>query len=259
MVAANPIVRLRGSSEKLPPKLRAEILALGAEAIPRLIGILEDIEGGWAPVHAADLLLDLKAVDAIEPMLQVLAETDFDDVLYNHVVVRLPELGAAVLEPALAFLADNDHDEDTFQSVCEVLAKLGVKDERIFDALCDVFEPGDEPLTSGLLASYGDPRALPLIEDAILSFEPDLASLSSRSDLIELLDAHERLGGVLAHDVQERVDGWFAEWEGMQARRINAAGAPARRKVGRNDPCPCGSGKKYKKCCLGVRVSDEGR
>ena len=22
-------------------------------------------------------------------------------------------------------------------------------------------------------------------------------------------------------------------------------------KVGRNDPCPCGSGKKYKKCCLG--------
>ena len=25
-------------------------------------------------------------------------------------------------------------------------------------------------------------------------------------------------------------------------------------KVGRNDPCPCGSGKKYKKCCLGKAV-----
>jgi preprotein translocase subunit SecA len=22
-----------------------------------------------------------------------------------------------------------------------------------------------------------------------------------------------------------------------------------RRKIGRNEPCPCGSGKKYKKCC----------
>ncbi len=22
-------------------------------------------------------------------------------------------------------------------------------------------------------------------------------------------------------------------------------------KIGRNDPCPCGSGKKYKKCCMG--------
>jgi len=26
-------------------------------------------------------------------------------------------------------------------------------------------------------------------------------------------------------------------------------------KIGRNDPCPCGSGKKYKKCCM---ASDEG-
>ncbi len=25
-------------------------------------------------------------------------------------------------------------------------------------------------------------------------------------------------------------------------------------KIGRNDPCPCGSGKKYKKCCGGVTV-----
>jgi methionyl aminopeptidase len=27
-------------------------------------------------------------------------------------------------------------------------------------------------------------------------------------------------------------------------------------KVGRNDPCPCGSGQKYKKCCLGKEVSE---
>ncbi len=27
-------------------------------------------------------------------------------------------------------------------------------------------------------------------------------------------------------------------------------------KVGRNDPCPCGSGKKFKKCCLSKGVSD---
>ena len=25
-------------------------------------------------------------------------------------------------------------------------------------------------------------------------------------------------------------------------------------KIGRNAPCPCGSGKKYKKCCIDVRV-----
>jgi hypothetical protein len=30
------------------------------------------------------------------------------------------------------------------------------------------------------------------------------------------------------------------------------------RDVGRNDPCPCGSGKKFKKCCLGKNVLEQG-
>lgn len=30
---------------------------------------------------------------------------------------------------------------------------------------------------------------------------------------------------------------------------------PPKQKVGRNDPCPCGSGKKYKKCCLGQETA----
>ena len=30
-----------------------------------------------------------------------------------------------------------------------------------------------------------------------------------------------------------------------QVQQVVRSGA----KVGRNDPCPCGSGKKYKKCC----------
>jgi uncharacterized protein len=43
--------------------------------------------------------------------------------------------------------------------------------------------------------------------------------------------------------------------EGLYAARLAApggapaAGGPRGAKVGRNDPCPCGSGKKYKKCC----------
>ena len=28
-------------------------------------------------------------------------------------------------------------------------------------------------------------------------------------------------------------------------------------KVGRNDPCPCGSGKKYKACCLEQRQQEQ--
>src|SRR5712691_5130578 len=30
----------------------------------------------------------------------------------------------------------------------------------------------------------------------------------------------------------------------------NGASEPMMAKIGRNDPCPCGSGQKYKRCCL---------
>lgn len=41
----------------------------------------------------------------------------------------------------------------------------------------------------------------------------------------------------------------------LRARAADAAQSqnttyPSKKKVGRNDPCPCGSGKKYKKCCM---------
>ncbi len=38
-------------------------------------------------------------------------------------------------------------------------------------------------------------------------------------------------------------------------RSLRSDGAPAASKANRNDPCPCGSGKKYKKCCLLNRAS----
>ena len=37
--------------------------------------------------------------------------------------------------------------------------------------------------------------------------------------------------------------------------RHEERGSPSNVKAGRNDPCPCGSGRKYKKCCL---PEDEG-
>jgi len=44
-----------------------------------------------------------------------------------------------------------------------------------------------------------------------------------------------------------------AQWQQheQQVSQQRAAARPATGKVGRNDPCPCGSGKKYKRCCMG--------
>jgi len=44
---------------------------------------------------------------------------------------------------------------------------------------------------------------------------------------------------------------WHRQSLGGPVTVAQAKGAQASPKTGRNDPCPCGSGKKYKKCCLG--------
>lgn len=52
------------------------------------------------------------------------------------------------------------------------------------------------------------------------------------------------------NEIRKRQERW--EKEDEEERRQQAAeGASLRPKIGRNDPCPCGSGKKYKKCCMG--------
>ena len=40
------------------------------------------------------------------------------------------------------------------------------------------------------------------------------------------------------------------DWIYTRSARLGPAPFKASPKVGRNDPCPCGSGKKYKQCCM---------
>jgi uncharacterized protein len=44
---------------------------------------------------------------------------------------------------------------------------------------------------------------------------------------------------------------WQRQISESEAMPGQATGAKVGSKTGRNDPCPCGSGRKYKKCCLG--------
>ncbi|MDD5206041.1 MAG: SEC-C metal-binding domain-containing protein, partial [Desulfobacterales bacterium] len=53
----------------------------------------------------------------------------------------------------------------------------------------------------------------------------------------------DQLSGMRARESQE-----------TQRTSLPAKSIRTDRKVGRNDPCPCGSGRKYKKCCMGKVV-----
>ena len=56
------------------------------------------------------------------------------------------------------------------------------------------------------------------------------------------------------HAVPEKSEFHRVDGQWLYTRAVRFGPAPvksAHPKVGRNDPCPCGSGKKYKHCCLG--------
>lgn len=252
----SPINRLLHAKEALPPEVRTAVLALGDAAIPHLVAILDDDAhcdvdapgAGFAPVHALEMLGELKAVAAIEPMLRLLADTTPDDIVHDLVVRRLPDLGEAALEPVLARLAlltgEEAEDDDARAPLYAILARLGVKDDRVFAALVTL-EAKDPGLAAMYFADYGDARALPRLRRLILEQTPDYASEHFHTDFRELLHDFERLGGLIEGDLRARVD---AVWAGL--REHTAAAKLAGGKTGRNDPCPCGSGKKFKKCCI---------
>ncbi|MBU0673433.1 MAG: SEC-C domain-containing protein [Proteobacteria bacterium] len=79
--------------------------------------------------------------------------------------------------------------------------------------------------------------------------ETDLGGADDEEGIVEFIAKYRSKGN--DYSLRERssfvrVEGtWF--YQDGQIIRL-----PVRSdKIGRNDPCPCGSGKKHKKCCLG--------
>jgi preprotein translocase subunit SecA len=117
------------------------------------------------------------------------------------------------------------------------------------------------------LRSYGQKD--PLVEyksEAYVMFEELMASINNKA-LTNLFSSHQRLHAFMEHIresmLRAKQAGPDTAQPGQPARGQRSNGEegadegpritiPLKRevpKVGRNDPCPCGSGKKYKQCC----------
>jgi preprotein translocase subunit SecA len=74
----------------------------------------------------------------------------------------------------------------------------------------------------------------------------------ARTTMVETQARHEEAPRIQAQQVQ------LSKEQEIQAKAVADSDEPVRvdpirniqNRVGRNDPCPCGSGKKYKNCCL---------
>ena len=84
-----------------------------------------------------------------------------------------------------------------------------------------------------------------MIEDIKIDVVKILLNIRKKEGPIERTETTKVTGAGLEDTAINLVDGNISEKEGGMNKTIVNNGP----KIGRNDPCPCGSGKKYKNCC----------
>jgi len=153
------------------------------DAIPALIELAtdeylqsEDSPGdGYAPIHAVELLGQLKAAEATPALIDVVADTDYSDFIYSAAILALENFGPPALEPLLDFLRYS-WDIDSKIALAGAVAEAGRDDERAYRALLDLWaeatwEEG-KALLAQALAQVGGEQVIPMFQ-AVLE-DPDL-------------------------------------------------------------------------------------
>jgi hypothetical protein len=215
--------------------------------------------------------------------------------LIGKLAQKFPDLTAQKVLAAMEKDAENKSDSlvyylfDAFE-FCDV--------DPYKDRLIALLKRDDiywHDLLASTLAHLQIKEALPVLREQVKLLEPGSPGTSNYPDwrLIEITEAIEQLetGVDLYSDVSaprclRRTTTWREEYadaeiyfyesgptlieeednDAFESDNLNAWSHILNRqqpivkenKAGRNDPCPCGSGKKYKKCCLDKDAS-EGR
>ncbi|MDF2600478.1 MAG: motif domain protein [Methylobacterium brachiatum] len=265
------------ASEYRPTKALREALAHPAEIAEATLALLEAAAEGreLAPEQENLLFWGLHVMAhardtrALAPLLKLLRQDEetLDAVLGDAVTATLSKVVSSLFDgdhqPLFRLILDSTVDDLTrmaLLSACTFLTLEGRIERNAMHALLVRFDDAKAAVEEGpawvgweeAIAHLGfrdlAPRAAAARADGRITDEiSDAAWFKEALRKAETKpEDRDRLGpyqyGYL-DDPVEALD-WTAE----------GAGEPQRnplKDVGRNDPCPCGSGKKFKKCCLG--------
>jgi len=210
----------------------------------------------WAPIHAWRTLGQLKAISATESLLKLLPRIDDegDDwvsedipevfkmfgsetipILEHYIETNEDELWANVSAIHCLEMIGNEYPESRFKCI-EILANNLKKCEKY-----------DETYNAFLISYLTDLKAIEVIEIITEAFNKDLVDLSVCGDLEEI---EIELGLRKERSTPRPNFGLFNFLKDDEELLFPKPKINSTPKIGRNDACPCGSGKKYKKCCL---------
>jgi hypothetical protein len=246
-----------------------DYLALGMsrEQVPELIRMatdeaLNEAPGDsvevWAPLHAWRSLGQLRAEAAIEPLFALLRRLEEGD---DWVSDELPEvygmIGPAAIPALTRYLSEPAHGVWARISAVSAVGKIGeahpdAREQTVaaLTAQLELAEAQDDGLNGFLVSRLLDLDAvesLDTIREAFRKGAVDPMIVGDFQDVEIEMGLRQRRTG------PRRDRGPLALLEGERALPEPDAAAWAR--AGRNEPCPCGSGIKYKKCCLKKRAA----
>lgn len=214
----------------------------------------------WTTVHAVRVLMHLgaAAAPAIEPLLPLLDE-EADD-LREEMPFFYAAMGRPAIAPLTRLLNDTEKDAMLRVGASDSLAEIGEKHPDLRAEIVQIQErivseeqdPTVVAFAISNLLDLGARESMPLIEQA---FQEDRVD----DTVVELYDVQEHFDlprtakprrlEMMLESLAAPSDDYYEDDEIEAGEETPQTPYVALVKAGRNDPCPCGSGKKYKKCC----------
>ena len=208
---------------------------------------LDEIQGylcaalsGPQPIAEEEWLAD---VLGDETLLETEIGREAAELLRRFATVLEEELAAG--EPPVLLLYGKEDDENgpsDYVPWCQAyLAGVDAAEEDWFEFLGET-EDGEVDEDSGDEISYLDERLFPMM---VLTGEAEAAATEHGEDWPGG-EERDQIINDCEEDLAQAVTDIYRFW---QAKRGSGTIRREEPKVGRNDPCPCGSGKKFKQCC----------
>ncbi|MGD6959001.1 SEC-C metal-binding domain-containing protein [Rossellomorea aquimaris] len=201
---------------------------------------------GFHGVYIVYMAGELREESVVPQLVKLFKDEDESDLLFEEVANALVKIGTeqVVCEVEKVALHGN-----TYFYTLDVLGRIKTKEAE--NALLRLFDQADDITAKTLISDY---LCQQLSTDAIPKIEVFIEEGYDAGMLC--LEESLYVNCIMNGIDHPKLPQWrsFIEDVEHQSMKEQPLLVPQpvqnRDKVGRNDPCPCGSGKKYKKCCL---------
>jgi hypothetical protein len=269
ITAFNPeVLRKFGKPANQPWMDYRKEFGISDKDVPTLIDIFDDkalldfpndSAEVWAQVHAWRALGQLKSEAAITPIISSFTYLYNDDCALTEIQEVLGMIGQAAIMPLSTTLRRTAENEFEYVLAIDSLGKIAEFHPESRAEVLQVFKdymqaPYQEfdTLNGILMGTLLDLQAVELIDEIRHLFELDCVDFSCAGDLEEI----EIELGMRDERSTPKPNYYLHKYAKSQQQDSNLIDfipletyVKLKPKIGRNDPCTCGSGKKFKKCC----------